>query len=264
MDFTPNVIHETNDYSQFKLLNGNRVINPQQVDQIIDVIGRGFDTNKYIIDVNEKGEIWDGQHRFTALKATNKPIRYKVTVGANISDCVNMNAHQHPWTFLDYIDSFANRGYQDYITLKDLINTFDFLPTTTILRLLARRNDNRRLSFASFMKHVKLGNFTVTDESLAYVLNELEYLKSFKLFRKMKKHGRDDTFYNALSLCYECEHINNERLYRQMDTHSERFGAFNTLEECLVRIQDIYNMHSHNKMFVVSEINRMLQENRKG
>lgn len=86
-------IYSSQEYSEFKKLNGNRSVLEQRKNMIIASIQeRGWIRNPIV--VNEKMEIIDGQGRFEALKKLNMPVEYVVAKGATISDCIALNIKQ--------------------------------------------------------------------------------------------------------------------------------------------------------------------------
>ena len=122
----------TLNYDQFKVLNGNRSIEPARIDNIIRSIRKvGYITNPII--VNEKMEVIDGQGRLEALRQLDLPVDYIIHRGAGIDECIAMNVYQKNWTSMDYIKSFADQGNKHYLTVIELMDEFIDLPANTVV-----------------------------------------------------------------------------------------------------------------------------------
>lgn len=99
-----NVVYQTTDYEMFKFLKGNREINKtneKNLEKNFGENGENYVMNPII--VNEKMEIIDGQHRFTALKKIGKPIHYIVVKGVGGDAAQRMNQVSLRWSLLNYV-----------------------------------------------------------------------------------------------------------------------------------------------------------------
>lgn len=93
-------IFVTDDYSVFKLMNGNRSFDHKRA--IVNSVKRVGHIPSPII-CNEKMEVVDGQGRLAAFKELKLPVYYIVIQGLGIEECISMNISQSNWTTLDYI-----------------------------------------------------------------------------------------------------------------------------------------------------------------
>lgn len=127
-------IYSTTDYSLFRTLEGNRSVSDGRIKKIISSINAVGYIQSPIV-VNENMEVIDGQGRLAALKKLKMPIEYVVSPGAGIKECISMNINAENWKMGDYIDSFADRGYDSYIRLRDLMTSYkvplDVIATAT-------------------------------------------------------------------------------------------------------------------------------------
>ena len=83
---------ETTDYKRFKFLINNRQTARNHINRLKDAITKNPDIlSVQPILVNEKMEIIDGQHRFTAASELGLPIHYTVVKGLDISTARDMN-----------------------------------------------------------------------------------------------------------------------------------------------------------------------------
>lgn len=118
MDKQVGIIYETQDYSMFKHLEGNRTDAVARGAKIIKSIRE----NGYILSpiaINENAEVIDGQGRLYALECEALPVHYYVVPGAGIDECIAMNIYGTKWKMNDYIESYASRGKQPYKALDE-------------------------------------------------------------------------------------------------------------------------------------------------
>ena len=88
-------VYATKDYDKFSMLQENRLLKLGHVANIEESMKKKFLFNPII--VNEKLQIIDGQHRFTAVKNLNKPLFFVVADGYGINEVIVFNTHQKDW-----------------------------------------------------------------------------------------------------------------------------------------------------------------------
>lgn len=126
-------IYQTENYSIFKRLSGNRGVEDSRVLSILKSIQNvGYIKNPII--VNEKYEVIDGQGRLEACKRLGLPVYYSIAEGAGIEECIAMNINQKNWKVEDYINSYGELGINSYI--------FASAAAETISALSGARNDH--------------------------------------------------------------------------------------------------------------------------
>nr|DAZ24984.1 MAG TPA: chromosome partitioning protein [Caudoviricetes sp.] len=112
----------TKDYERFKLLEFNRKgLDRNHINKIKDSISK----NGYIgnpILVNDDFEIFDGQHRFTALKEMGLEVPYEIRNIAYDS-IIDLNITQKKWGIEDYVNYYCEKDKNpNYTRLKRLCN----------------------------------------------------------------------------------------------------------------------------------------------
>lgn len=158
----------TRDYSVFKYLSGNRDINLHNVNNIVkNVLENGLLPT--IVIVNENMEVIDGQHRIEAFKQLNLPVEFQIRKGLGLKDCIAYNVSSKKWETVDYIKSYAERGIDDYITLKKCIDEYEGVHMINKIKLFFKR---------LFCKH----EFTwcVKNEMFHCISGETQYLVCLK------------------------------------------------------------------------------------
>ena len=127
MNKTEYVIHVTDNYSDFKCIDGNRSVRDDRVNKIVESINKvGYVLSPIL--VNEKMEVIDGQGRLAALERLKLPVHYMVQDGIGIKECQQMNIHQSNWTTYDFIQSYAMTGNDNYKRLQSIVDKFKSLP----------------------------------------------------------------------------------------------------------------------------------------
>lgn len=97
-------VYQSDDYSKFKLIDGNRPIDhAKKIIESIKEIGMLWQP----ILVNERFEIIDGQGRFLAMKTLKLPIIYIRQDGLTIKEVRYLNKNATNWKVGDYIHSYA-------------------------------------------------------------------------------------------------------------------------------------------------------------
>lgn len=190
-------IEKTMDYSKFKFLEENREIAERRVNKILDSINDvGYVINPIL--VNENFEIIDGQGRFMALKKLGMPQYYIVKSGIGVEECRRMNLNQTNWTMTDYINSYAKSGDENYMRLKDLIDSHSLKPYHVVTMIYYNNGSigghNREL--------IMSGKFEVSHEEYERMKWILDYAEHFKDVAK-QIGGKQDHFYLAIRYAYE-------------------------------------------------------------
>lgn len=119
-----NKVLSTTNYSRFKYMEGNRHVNNGRVRKLIGSIKRKNLLSHFPIVCMKNCTglyIMDGQHRFNAAKELGLPIYYVEAKNIDISDVAATNSAQKGWVPKDFIQSFAEQGYEPYKELLTFI-----------------------------------------------------------------------------------------------------------------------------------------------
>ena len=136
------VIGTTKEYGLFNLLNCNREINQTNVNNIKkSILESGYcKCNEVIVD--EMWNVIDGHHTFTACKELGMGIRFKMIEGLDVSSIMALNSNQRNWSNIDFIKSYANRGFESYKMLLEAIEKNKDITLSYILILMFDKRDN--------------------------------------------------------------------------------------------------------------------------
>lgn len=240
-------IYRTNDYDIFKVLKGNRDVKSSRVNKIISSIKKvGYIQSPIII--NENYEIIDGQGRLQALKKLGLPVDFIISPGAGIDECISMNINMENWTLKDYIDSYAERGNEDYIRLSILISELK-----VNLNIIATAAFGK-LSMSSRL--INSGNLVLSEEDYNKAKERIQFANSIIDSMDMKYiKGSKIILLQCLILCYDYEQIDRKKFIQQIPKNIiGRISDWSDVDECMRCIESAYNINlaTYNKVMIYS------------
>ncbi len=128
MDAVYGEIYSTKDYSQFKLIRGNRKISTNlNLEKLIQKSG----VLRPIV-VNKEMEILDGQHRYAIAKKYKLELPYYISPSKSVEDIIILNTSSKRWQAEDYIQKYKEDGLRDYILLDRILKEYIKIPLTDI------------------------------------------------------------------------------------------------------------------------------------
>lgn len=155
-------IQFTKEYTVFQKLLGNRFVDTNNVKKLVDSM-RLIGVIPIPIIVNERMEIIDGQHREAAIEELEESVPYVVIPGLDLKDCIAINGSQHDWSNLQYVDSYAQQGYEQYKAVMKYIDEYSDIKPTTVLRAFGNPGH----------EYIKHGEFKIGDIVLANQIIEI-------------------------------------------------------------------------------------------
>jgi hypothetical protein len=245
---TKQLICGEKDYSKFKRIDGNRAVLDGRVEKIIASIkSRGFIG---AIVVNEKMEVIDGQGRLEACKQLNVSIDYIIEEGLTIDDCISMNISGTPWNMMDYINSYAARGYKDYVVLKDFLTKSDYSFKVACYAIFETAGTNRD-------EVIKTGKLVISQEQLDFAYEILDFWKNFDGIST----NRRAELYAAILYCYKMDIVDNNRLVRKILAFPKAFETIATITDAIDVIEDCYNNRLKGEhVYIETEYFKMLEK----
>jgi len=132
-----NHVYETNDYSMFKTLEGNRNIQQLHVKRLIKSFNENYLFSPVII--NEKNEIIDGQHRIQSAKELKLPIRFIICKGYGIHEIQVLNTNMKNWKREDYLNGYCDLKYPEYLKFRNFMRRFPEFGIQVVEMLLTER-----------------------------------------------------------------------------------------------------------------------------
>lgn len=201
MNLPVNEVFKTDDLDMFKFTKFNR--NILFTDEMLKQAKEGFISP---IIVNEYMVVIDGQHRLEHAKKAGVPIEYIVKPGLTEHDIVRMNTTQRPWSLLNFIESYANQGSEQYVALLNLINK-KYAGTSVVISV----GRNSTGSSKGLSDLVKSGNFEFVNFE-----QTLNFLKYYERFRKETNTPKKTKVALAIYALYRLKGFDEDRLIRKV------------------------------------------------
>lgn len=230
----------TRDYSVFKYLSGNRDINLHNVNNIVkNVLENGLLPT--IVIVNENMEVIDGQHRIEAFKQLNLPVEFQIRKGLGLKDCIAYNVSSKKWGMIDYINSYAERGIEDYITLKKCIDEYsNFSPSTLATILIGKGAQG-----AGVCQPIQCGKFKIVG-NINRIIGKLNFLDSVQEYIVVR--GRKEIVIQVLACVIDLEVIDQDRMAEQLQKGANKNVSVACVDDALEYLYDVYNHRKKNKV----------------
>lgn len=236
--------YKTNDYSIFKSIMGNRTINLKNVNNIINNIKKNGLLPTVII-VNEKMEVIDGQHRLQALKELNLPVYYQIKEGLSINDCIAYNISSMKWTTLDYVESYAKIGYEDYQIILKLKDEFPWVTITTLISLAKcvgyTVNTSTEVQSGKFKLHCNVNSLINKLNLIEDVSQSIGRVAGYKVI-----------LYVVNGNLMDLNIIDEDRLKEQLIKYGSMIQTVTNTKDALEKIEEVYNYKKKQKVRFVS------------
>ena len=190
----------TNDYKMFRFRDDNRAeINKTHVERLKKSIAARNMLEFRPIDVNDKMEILDGQHRLLAAQALGTDIYYRIIHDSNPADIILMNVAK-TWQSLDYLNYYCKNGYPEYLKFNEFMRK----ACLSVKVALSLCIGTSKTAYAQFRD----GTMKYVDENLEHYLeichNTIEFIKkhngscyfteSTRFWRPLVRLVRDPNF----------------------------------------------------------------------
>ena len=101
-----NNVLQTDDYSMFKILEGNRCVNKLHVRRLKESFKDAYLLSPIV--VNQHFQIIDGQHRFEAAKEMKLPINFIVCNDYSLKEVQLLNTNMKNWKKEDYLTAYRD------------------------------------------------------------------------------------------------------------------------------------------------------------
>lgn len=229
MNLPVNEVYKTDDLEIFKFTKFNR--NVLFTDEMLEQAKEGFVSP---IIVNEYMVVIDGQHRLEHAKKAGVPIEYIVKPGLNEHDIVRMNTTQRKWNMLNYIESYANQGSEEYVSLLNLLNK-KYANTTVVIQVARNQTASTGVS-----KLIKSGEFEFINFE-----ETLNFLKYYEKFRKETDTPKKTKPALAMYSLFRIEGFDEDRLIRKVlqkkfddDLRAKGYNLTEALKEFIDKYND--------------------------
>lgn len=222
-------IHETTNYSQFKHYEFNREIDQKNLNKIKDSIQKVG--QKQPIAITSDGYIYDGQHRFMALRALGLPVWYYVNHRAKPEDLLTVNQVRKGHTIRDFVWYYAYTGNLDCKRLLELQDVWSEKGFSESVIYLAFNSMGEK-----YQKLIRNNQYTVDEKFGTRFLNTLLLLKN----KGGLKDATGAKFARALrSIIKSNKTFSTENLISKLDR--VKLHMYNNEADLRQEIVDVYN-----------------------
>lgn len=230
-------IRRTKNYAQFKTIKGNRTVKMGHVNELVKAINKNNLLPQFVSVVTKDGYLVDGQHRLKACEA-NDFWFYFTIIPESVDDIIValVNSVQLRWRPIDWVNFFADRGYPQYVWIRETMVEYK-LSLVQIVYLLKSRIDINSL------RNGKLTFFT-TEEEKIYCHDLINaYLDLKDTFDKQV--WTDSDFCRALRIMFQ--QMNVEQIKAGIEKWGKIVSVQNDSREYLRLFEEIMNKGKHEK-----------------
>lgn len=203
-------IYTTTDYEAFIFPDWNRDVSGARVVKMVESIQSVGWLPEPIL-VNEKFEVIDGQSRVKALQKLGMPVEFCIVEGIGRKECQNLNRFQKNWSAMNYINSYASDGDDNYVWLKEMLKKYKSITSNTVFSVAASGGADSNIGAAEHYRMLQDGRLVVSDADRKRAEDAMFYLARFAATATYLG-GRKDKFYSAIMFLYLLDGVNNERL----------------------------------------------------
>lgn len=235
-------VYQTEDYSLFGMMKGNRPLNQNKIGRIVKQIENGNDMLPYYpIQVRVEDDqliILDGQHRFFISRKLNKPVHYIVVMEKKtMLDIANINSNVEKWKPEDFINCYITAGINEYKILKDYIQAYGF--SLGICLSLLSLGDPGSANGSNTLLHQQFtdGTFKVNTPVEANEFGEL--CKNFSSF----KNWRSRNLLIALFRIMKAKKIDFDELIAAYNRNPGMLKEQANFKDYIVNLEQIINVN---------------------
>lgn len=257
-------VYETDDYSVFKTLKGNRETIPGNIKKL----SRSMRDHGWIgapVVVNENMEIIDGQNRILGAKDAGVIVPYIICKGYGVDECILLNRNVRNWNTTDYVYSYASQDFESYVWLKDLKDKYSEFSMDD-LGALAWTCGRSMTSSSDVRDKVRDGQLDLQENDKDIIIDTLEFLKQYSA--KVKKiGGRKFILYNTILYCRTKNEVDLDKLLNKVFLKDwAKITASTTVYTYLVQIVDIYNkgLQQNARIFIHQDYEKRYGKDSKG
>ena len=224
----------TNNYNLFKKLPGNRPVDSKHVNRIAESMKKQMLPT--YIEVNDKYEVIDGQHRLEALKKLGIQVYYIINAGAGLPEAQRHNVIKKTWGHMDVLYSYMEGNNSSYHFLSYLMNKYN-LSLQNVLVACDKGNHGQHT-----IHEFKTGTFVVSNKK------EVEDLivKTLKIHDVVKINRT--LMWIACVKCVASSEFNLTVFLQKLAYLKNQFTPQVSVKQQIAQIEEIYNYKNRNKI----------------
>ena len=235
VNFEPqnSVVNLTKDYDKFVFIKGNRPIQWQHVNIIINSMIEYSELKPIIVCLtcDKRFAILDGQHSFIARKQMGSVIPYLI-INGDTKTMKRLNIGSKNWKGIDYARNYCENGKKDYETYLWFRNKYKFAHAQTLRLLSGNKNNN----YSELSVWFNDGRFRVVD--LAKAIDHADKIVELEQYYK---GARRLYFVNAMCHLLELPSFSYDRFKRKMLFKSTELVDCANMDQYIMLIEKLYN-----------------------
>jgi hypothetical protein len=254
---TVNQVFQTEDYSLFKSLDGNRHVNSLHVRRLKDSFKGSYLFSPIL--VNEKYEIIDGQHRFEAAKELNLPIVFIVVHNYGLKEVQILNENMKNWTKADYLSAYCDLKHPEYLKFRNFMRQFpDFgivscemmLTGLTAAAMSSGKSkyDRELVSQTNKKGEYRVRYFQEGDLVIPSYENAVEIANKILMIKPYYDGFNRVTFVRAMMGIFNIEYYDHTQLIDRIKTNPKFLQHCGNVTQTRLMIEELYNFRSREKV----------------
>lgn len=207
-------VYVTKDYSIFKTLDGNRLLNKKNLSKLVKSISTdGVLVIPIIVSYDKtdgKYFVIDGQHRLSVCEQLGKEVYFIVQENYGIKEVMIANATSTNWTKSDFLNLHLNSDKDSYKKFQEIMNDFG-INIFSLLKITAlAQNQTVNAINHSF----EMGTFTLNEFDVIQITSFFTALEDFKDYLEDYK---SKPFVSAFSKLYTHPDYNHEQMKSKLN-----------------------------------------------
>lgn len=249
-----NQVNQTNDYSMFKTLEGNRYVNKLHVKRLKESFRESYLLSPILI--NQRNEIIDGQHRFEAAKSLGLPINYIICNDYGLKEVQLLNTNMKNWKKEDYLNAYCDLGYPEYLKFRNFMRRFPEFGIASCETILTNSLTGGHKSSTSVelkgslnesgsyaIRYFQEGDLTIPDYE-----KSIENAEKIMMIKPYYDGFNRSTFVRAMIGIFKIEHYNHAKLIERLNANPTALQHCGNVTQYKLLIEDIYNFRSRVKV----------------
>ena len=237
-------IYFTRDYSRFKNLTGNRLLDEAKIKRITKDILSGHDMLRFCpIIVDKKMQVIDGQHRLWVARKLKSNIWYVIADEMAIQDVAKMNSNTSKWKLRDFMHCYISQGKAAYSYLQEFHQKYQ-LPFGVCMNMLLYGSPGGGGAGEKAKIAFERGDFQMAFEKEATELAELVIR-----FNKSPDH-RHRNFIVAIEILKNKAIVDFDKLLKKFNDNTEQIAGCSSHKEFLQQLENVYNINNHKRITI--------------
>lgn len=232
---TPLEVHTTTDLDQFSYSVEQRPLNLYRMEALANAMEERNLLRNFPIVVTEEMVVRDGQHRLEAARLvatrTGQPVTMYYLLGdMTIEDVASAAGHVHWWSVDDYLHSFCQQGYEEYLTLRSFLDRH-VMNTKMAIDLIGPRIARHALRELFISGRFTADNIEVGERIMQHVADFDPYIH----------WNRHNYFVRAIRHLIGKPDYDPIRMMRKVDYQAHKLQRRVSMREQVEVLCDIYN-----------------------